>query len=250
MRFLLAAVLLLLTGCSATTGTTATVETTAPTAPGGTIAPTGARPGDVVIRYVSCGGMTCEGGDSMAVTADGRAVSLRDGELVVVPLPEAELRDLRAGLVASLAGREGTLDRKGGATDQPFAVVTVVDPGGKKHETRLEGTPLAEDEPIVAATERLSKLTARIRSTGTPDPAAPITVTMYEDPSARPIRQATWPEGITTPIEAASGGNFGTRTYQGREATTLRTALGKAGDNVTVTPGGKTLIARWEAVLP
>ncbi|WP_436760433.1 hypothetical protein [Streptosporangium sp. V21-05] len=247
MRFLLAAVLLLLTGCSATTGTSAAVETTQPAVPATTA---GARPGAVVVRYVSCGGMTCEGGDGMAVTADGRAVSLRDGELVVVPLPEAELRDLRAGLAASLAGREGTLDRTGGATDQPFAVVTVVDSGGKTHETRLEGTPSAEDGPIVAATERLSKLTARIRSTGTPDPAAPITVTMYEDPSTRPIRRATWPRGITTPIEAATGGNFGTRTYRGDEATTLRAALGKAGDNVTVTPGGKTLIARWEAVLP
>jgi len=243
MRFLRTVVLfplLLAIGCSGG-GTTAAVETTAPA---------GERPGAVVVRYVSCGGMTCEGGDSMSVTADGRAVSLRDGELVVVPLPETELRDLRAGLVASLEGREGTLDRTGGATDQPFAVVTVVDSGGRTHETRLDGTPLAEDAPIVAATGRLSKLTARIRSTGTPDPAAPITVTMYEDPGARPIRQATWPEGITTPIEAATGGNFGTRTYRGREATTLRAALGKAGDNVTVAPGGTTLIARWEAVLP
>lgn len=243
MRFLRTVVLLpflLVAGCSGN-GTTAAVET----AP-----PAGEKPGDVVVRYVSCGGMTCEGGDGMSVTADGRAVSLRDGELVVVPLPAAELRDLRAGLVTSLEGREGTLDRTEGATDQPFAVVTVVDSGGKKHETRLEGTPTAEDEPIVAATGRLSKLTARIRSTGTPDVTAPITVTMYEDPSTRPIRQATWPEGITTPIEAATGGNFGTRTYRGGEATTLRAALGKAGDNVTVTTGGKTLIARWEAVLP
>ncbi|MEU8386081.1 hypothetical protein [Streptosporangium sp. NPDC048865] len=243
MRFLRTAVLLpflLVTGCSGN-GTTAVVETSAPT---------GAGPGAVVVRYVSCGGMTCEGGDSMSVTADGRAVSLRDAELVVVRLPEAELRGLRAGLVESLAGREGRIDRTGGATDQPFAVVTVIDSGGRTHETRLEGTPAAEDAPVVAATGRLSKLTAKIRSTGTPDVTAPITVTMYEDPSARPRRQATWPEGIKTPIEAATGGNFGTLTYRGRDATTLRTALGKAGDNVTVTAGGKTLIARWEAVLP
>ncbi len=242
-RFLRTVVLLpflLMAGCSGN-GTTVSVETTAPA---------GERPDAVVVRYVSCGGMTCEGGDGMSVTADGRAVSLRDAELVVVPLPEAELRDLRAGLVESLAGREGTLDRTGGATDQPFAVVTVVDPGGRTHETRLEGTPTAEDAPVVAATGRLSKLTARIRSTGTPDVTAPITVTMYEDPAARPRRQATWPEGIKTPIEAAAGGNFGTLTYRGRDATTLRAALGKAGDNVTVTAGGKTLIARWEAVLP
>jgi|GEM_PF-6859805 len=240
MRFLRTAVLLLLViGCSGTT--TAAVETTASAR---------ARPDEVVVRFVSCGGMTCEGGDSMSVTADGRAGSLREGELVVVPLPAAELRDLRAGLVEALAGREGTLDRTGGATDQPFAVVTVVDSGARTHETRLEGTPSAQDAPVVAATERLSKLTARIRSTGTPDVTAPITVTMYEDPSAGPMRRATWPEGITTPIEAASGGNFGTQTYRGDEATALRTALGKAGENVTVTAGGKTLIARWEAVLP
>ncbi|MEV0753962.1 hypothetical protein [Streptosporangium sp. NPDC050280] len=240
MRFLRTVVpLLLVVGCSG--ATTTAVETTAPT---------GVRPGDVVVRYVSCGGMTCEGGDSMSVTADGRAVSLRDSELVVVPLPVAELRDLRAGLVESLAGKEGTLDRTGGATDQPFAVVTVVDSGGRTHETRLEGTPTTEDAPVVAATERLSKLTARIRATGTPDSTAPVTVTMYEDPSTRPVRRATWPEGITTPIEAASGGNFGTETYRGDEAKALRTALGKAGENVTVVAGGKTLIARWEAVLP
>ncbi|MGC5013211.1 hypothetical protein ACLQ2R_20835 [Streptosporangium sp. DT93] len=183
----------------------------------------------------------------MSVTSDGRAMALREGELVAVPLPEAELRELRAGLAAALTGREGTLDRTGGATDQPFAVVTVVDASGKSHETRLEGSPLAEDAGIVAAIDRLAALTGRIRSTGTPDRSGPITVTMYEDPNTPAGRRAAWPGDVPVPI---TSGNHGVREYGGEQAKAVRAALGGPGDDVTVRAGDRTLIARWEAVLP
>ncbi|GAA0841859.1 hypothetical protein ACFQVD_23465 [Streptosporangium amethystogenes subsp. fukuiense] len=243
IRSLLAAVLLL-TGCSATAETTATLETTA------TVARAGAQADDVVVRFLRCGPMTCVGGDSLSVTGDGRAVSLRDGELVAVRLSATELGDLRAGLVEALAGREGTLDRTGGATDQPFAVITVTGQDGKVHENRLEGAPLVEDERIVAAGERLTALTGRIRATGTPDRTAPITVTLYEGRGVRPVRQASWPEGVLAPVLDQASGNPSSRTYRGEEAKALRTALGAAGEQVAVLVGGRTLIAGWEAELP
>ncbi|MER6172977.1 hypothetical protein [Streptosporangium sp. NPDC001681] len=246
----LLAVVLLLTGCSATAESTATVKTSATAETSAPIARTGARTDDVVIRFLRCGPMTCVGGDSLSVTGDGRAVSLRDGELVAVPLSAAELGDLRAGLVAALAGREGTLDRTGGATDQPFTVITVTGQDGKVHENRLEGAPLVEDERIVAAGERLTALTGRIRATGTPDRTAPITVTLYEGRGVRPIRQASWPEGVLAPALDPASGNLSSQTYRGEEAKALRTALGTAEENVAVVVGGQTLIARWEAVLP
>ncbi|MFS1297824.1 hypothetical protein [Streptosporangium longisporum] len=207
----------------------------------------GDRSSDVVVRFHRCLGMTCDGGDAMSVTAGGRALSLRKGELVAVTLPRAELRELRAGIVADLAGREGTLDRTGGATDQPFAVVTVVDAAGRTHETRLEGSPTAEDARIVAAIDRLGALTARIRSTGTPDRTGPISVTMYEDPNTRTGREAAWPGGVPTPV---TSGNHGVREYRGEQAEAVRAALGGPGDEVGVRAGDKVLVARWEAVLP
>ncbi|MEU0485606.1 hypothetical protein ABZ260_41310 [Streptosporangium sp. NPDC006013] len=242
--------MLLLTGCSATAESTATVKTSATAETSAPIARTGARTDDVVIRFLRCGPMTCVGGDSLSVTGDGRAVSLRDGELVAVPLSAAELGDLRAGLVAALAGREGTLDRTGGATDQPFTVITVTDREGKVHENRLEGAPLVEDERIVAAGERLTALTGRIRATGTPDRTAPITVTLYEGRGVRPIRQAGWPEGILAPVLDTAPGSLSSQTYRGEEAKALRTALGAAEEHVAVVVGGQTLIASWEAELP
>ncbi|MFI6506941.1 hypothetical protein ACIBCT_04990 [Streptosporangium sp. NPDC050855] len=270
IRILLAAVtlLLLLAGCSGgPTGTVsgATVEPTGsgegagstgstetpgtPGTPGSTegAGVPGDRPSDVVVRFHRCLGMTCDGGDAMSVTAGGRALSLRKGELVAVTLPRAELRELRAGLTADLAGREGTLDRTEGATDQPFAVVTVVDAAGRTHETRLEGSPTAEDARIVAAIDRLGALTARIRSTGTPDRTGPITVTMYEDPNTRTGREAAWPGDVPTPI---TSGNHGVREYRGEQAEAVRAALGGPGDEVGVRAGDRVLVARWEAVLP
>ncbi|MEU4831999.1 hypothetical protein [Streptosporangium sp. NPDC023615] len=267
IRLLPAAVtfLLLLAGCSGgatdivsgatvepstSSGTTVTVEPSTPpatTATSKTTATPGSPASDVVVRFHRCLGMTCDGGDAMSVTADGRAMSLRDGERVAVRLPGAELRELRARLVAGLAGRQGTLDRTGGATDQPFAVVTVVDASGRTHETRLEGSPSAEDAGVVAAIERLGALNARVRSTGTPDRTGPVTVTMYEDPNARTGRLATWPEGVPTPI---TSGNHGVREYRGEQAEAVRAALGGPGDEVRVRAGDKVLVARWEGVLP
>ncbi|MEV4376131.1 hypothetical protein [Streptosporangium sp. NPDC049644] len=243
IRSLLAAVLLL-TGCSATAETTATPETTA------TVARTGAQTDDVVVRFLRCGPMTCVGGDSLSVTGDGRAVSLRDGELVAVRLSATELGDLRAGLVEALAGREGTLDRTGGATDQPFAVITVTGQDGKVHENRLEGAPLVEDERIVAAGERLTALTGRIRATGTPDRTAPIEVTLYQDENTDPVRRMTWPKGVPTPALPTPDSWITSRVYRGQEAKTLRAALGAAEDNVEARIGKRTLIASWKAELP
>ncbi|MGW0589297.1 hypothetical protein [Streptosporangium sp. NPDC002607] len=254
IRFLLAAALLL-AGCSKTaetaeTGKAAETSKTAETGKAAESAKPAWAPGDPVIRFLSCGPMTCVGGDRLRVGEDGRAVSLRDGELVVVRLSTAELRDLRSELVALLAWREGTIDRTGGASDQPFSVVTVVDSGGGVHETRLEGGPLVEDERIFAAIQRLSALTDRVRTTGELDLTAPIEVTLYQDENTDPVRRVTWPRDVPTPALPTPDRWIVSQVYRGQEAKTLRAALGAAEDNVEVRIGKRTLIASWKAELP
>ncbi|MGW0587483.1 hypothetical protein [Streptosporangium sp. NPDC002607] len=258
----MAVVLLLLVGCSepADTGKTATPAGAART--GGTTAPAGdlgltqsdapqAMPDGVVIRFLSCGPETCGGGERMNVGADGRAVSLRKGELAVIRLSPAELSELRDGLVALLAGREGTIERTR-ASDQPFFDVTVVGLDGKVHQTRLEGAPLVEDKPIVAAFDRLSVLTRRVRATGELDRTAPIQVRMYEDENTDPVRRATWPKGVPMPVvpTSAPASWIENRVYRGQEAKALRAALGAARDYVEVRVGKRRLIVFWEAEVP
>ncbi|MBB2910367.1 hypothetical protein FHS43_001630 [Streptosporangium becharense] len=210
------------------------------------------EPGDAVIRFLEC--LNAEGGCAesgrMSVTGDGRALTRRDGELVVLQIPVSEVEDMRGRLVKSLARRPGTLDRTRGLSDQPYAVITAVAADGRVHETRLEGGPLVEDEWFVAEQERLSALTGRILATGKVDRKAPIEVSMYEDEDVEPARQATWPAGVPAPAMPSDPRAVAEREYRGEEAAAVRAALGTALDEVAVRVGGRTLIASWRAVLP
>ncbi|GAA2895757.1 hypothetical protein GCM10010517_60600 [Streptosporangium fragile] len=207
-------------------------------------------PGDAVIRFLRCGPETCGGGDRLSVAGDGRAVTLRDGELVALALPVSEVEDMRARLVKSLAVRPGTLDRTGGATDQPFTVITAVASDGRVHETRLQGGPLVEDEWFVAEAERLTTLTRRVLTSGAVDRTAPIEVVAHRDENTDPVRRATWPTGVPAPALSSGPHGLTRREYRGREAAAVRASLGAAGDDVAVRVGGETLIASWQAVLP
>lgn len=201
----------------------------------------------VVVRYhdVGPGGQEAE---RLAVTTGGRACTLRRGERVVLQLRRAELRRLRQNLAGDLADHQGTVDRTQGTTDEPFAVISAVDLGGDIHHVRFEGRP--RESWFDSAADRLGALTARVRREGEVDARAPIQVAIREDPNrSTAARRVSWPSRLSVPEIPDASTAY--QTYSGAEGARLRRVLGVADRDVDVRlPDGRTLTARWSAVLP
>ncbi len=209
--------------------------------------------GDVLIQFHEVGARpalkntTSLRDDRLAVTINRRAATLRQGERVELTLPASEVRQLRRELAGDLADHDGTIDRTGGWTDQPFAVISTVDLEGDLHHVRYEGKD--RDAWFDSAAGRLRRLADKVRRDGTVDQEAPVQVSLRSATDEVGGPAIRWPAAITPP--ALTAGSVAYQTYAETEAARLRKVLGAAERDVLVRlPDGRSYAARWAALLP